>query len=108
MKNVEAIFKIKKINLFVFFIVVRYKEVVSKEKDCDEKIYVIKSGEVLVWIKMKRSNAKKHQMLLENFTSRQTASTNGRAAFLKKLFLLTIKNKTTIFCVLKLTRSSRS
>ncbi len=54
----------------------KYKEVIAKEKDCMEKLFIIKSGVVLVWIKVKRLNLKKYQKVIERYNQNLLESGN--------------------------------
>lgn len=53
---------------------------IAKDDECNNNIFIIKSGDVFVWIKVNRSSIKKHQRLLENYTnpSDKFIYTNGK------------------------------
>lgn len=38
---------------------------IAKENDCENNLFVLKSGEVKCYIKIKRSQIKRHQKILE-------------------------------------------
>jgi hypothetical protein len=58
--------------IFNYFSPKRYKEVVAKEEECDQNIFITKVGNACVWTKMRRDDVKRHQNLLELHSSKKS------------------------------------
>lgn len=50
----------------VLFKKFKYKDVIAKELECKNNIFVLKSGELMCYTKITRSQIKNHQKVLEN------------------------------------------
>lgn len=89
-------------NNFFNYINLRYKEVIAKEIDCSNNIYILKSGQAKCYIRISRSQIKKHQKTLESHSnSSYFIESNSNEYFLNFIyfyyqFKLTNK-KTNIF-----------
>jgi len=57
--------------LRVFFkyvlIYFRYKQVLANGRECQEKIFIVKSGEMLVWIKINKNHIKNYKKKLYKY-----------------------------------------
>lgn len=47
-------------------ILFRYKDIIAREIDCNNNIYILKSGDAKCFIRISRSQIKNHQKTLES------------------------------------------
>ena len=45
----------------------RYKQVLANGRECQEKIFIVKTGEMLVWIKINKNHIKNYQKKLSKY-----------------------------------------
>ena len=54
---------------------------IAKENECTNNLFIVKSGDIFVWIKITRTSIKKHQRILEKFskTNEKFIYSNGKS-----------------------------
>ena len=55
----------------IFLRKMRYKQVLASGRECQEKIFIVKSGEMLVWIKVNQNHIKNYKKKLSKYHDKE-------------------------------------
>ena len=55
----------------IFLRKMRYKQILANGRECQEKIFIVKSGEMMVWIKVNQNHIKNYVNKLSKYQDKE-------------------------------------